>query len=965
MAARQLAEQIDLNEEKPENTKPFFDGDKLVQELLSLGLAAITPRVAKKICAEVEQTLSNQDAKHVADAELISELVRFKLEELGILPFRSLKQRRTALPLQDPQSENVYSQELPFEEEEAEESFDDDETLISELDQLESKESEEDEEDETAIHDIRHIPALDQELLEESSHIVDQASRKDWEENLNHTEKLLEQEEIILPLPPEANLDWADKEKEFFLKSIEEKDQAIELILSNLAQRVASQNTQFSNSQKQEHRRLTYYNLMARQEFLPQAKVFTYLDQGQILDHHQYSLYASLDDALNYAQKLARKINQGAQISVHLFLESDPKDKNNLISFLKVLESTLKALCKNKQHPHLKMIIQADHTEIQNLLTEIKAHFFHELRIAFCFSPYFLDAVAADTHVSLQDTPFSRSTELVEAKNLYDEILHIAFENEFCTLIFSDKNEARDTLERGLHFLSASCLGALNLSKILDHKEIMWQKLKRIVHDSVYFLDDLLDMQNIESQELGESLQNNRSILLCPIGMTDLFVKLKIPYASEEAKNLSEKILDFIRLEAAEASRELAQERGPYSSWNSELPQKPQRNKTLMGLVEDDFWNECFGTPRAFLPLDKLTVNQNFDSHGEQELYSIYSPLAKAFYQEGLFSVDLAETLSKKPSLNQIKDIPQSILDLFSTLYDLPYQEFLNTLSVMGKHCDIIPLLPLYLSANSNKAQIRQAISEVYKNEFEEIDLKANPFFETNQVEESDEVFEIQNLLEDISNLKAVEEFISAEPNEEDNNFEDLTEILPLDTINEEEATEVKTLNAIPLPSYSVYQRPLFLVGKTYRFQGQGLELYITLNRNSENQLIEVLIQNNQAKGQNGPSAIELAGGLINILLEEGMSVSKALKELELKNHGNLDPHNEFNFFMRSLREALGKDEQDLKHQDINSEFDCCEKQSLAFSEEYDSRFGDFLYRFYTCSHCGQSHFVKVSTENH
>ncbi len=69
-----------------------FDPSRLKEELLSLGNPKITQHLAQKISLEVERELEGKKLPYLT-AEIISNHVRFKLEELGLLELRSPKAR--------------------------------------------------------------------------------------------------------------------------------------------------------------------------------------------------------------------------------------------------------------------------------------------------------------------------------------------------------------------------------------------------------------------------------------------------------------------------------------------------------------------------------------------------------------------------------------------------------------------------------------------------------------------------------------------------------------------------------------------------------------------------------------------------------------------------------------------------------------------------------------------------------
>src|SRR5262245_11054863 len=79
-------------EHPPKEHTPRFDRNRLAHELLSLGNPKITSTIARLIAQEVEDELETNPLPLSAD--LISDIVRRKLEELGLIELRSVKPRQ-------------------------------------------------------------------------------------------------------------------------------------------------------------------------------------------------------------------------------------------------------------------------------------------------------------------------------------------------------------------------------------------------------------------------------------------------------------------------------------------------------------------------------------------------------------------------------------------------------------------------------------------------------------------------------------------------------------------------------------------------------------------------------------------------------------------------------------------------------------------------------------------------------
>jgi ribonucleoside-diphosphate reductase alpha chain len=139
------------------------------------------------------------------------------------------------------------------------------------------------------------------------------------------------------------------------------------------------------------------------------------------------------------------------------------------------------------------------------------------------------------------------------------------------------------------------CLGALVLPRFLQGRDIPgdklsvdWQLLKDTVHSSVRFLDDVLTVNNYPLPEISETCKTLRRIGLGIMGLHDMLLMLGHKYNSPAALEFVNKLMNFIKNAAYEASIELAKEKGPFLKFDKELFMKSGFVKTLKPTVRDN-----------------------------------------------------------------------------------------------------------------------------------------------------------------------------------------------------------------------------------------------------------------------------------------------------------------------------------------------------------------------------------------
>ncbi|HEX6434900.1 MAG TPA: response regulator SirA, partial [Gemmatimonadales bacterium] len=125
-------------------------------------------------------------------------------------------------------------------------------------------------------------------------------------------------------------------------------------------------------------------------------------------------------------------------------------------------------------------------------------------------------------------------------------------------------------------------LGSINLGAFVKEdgkveqdgkagQAIDWDRLRRVVHLSTHFLENVIDANQYPLAEITELAQRIRRIGLGVMGLADVFVKLGIPYDSDEGVALGRRIQQFVDEEAKVESERLAAKRGTFAEWEQSI----------------------------------------------------------------------------------------------------------------------------------------------------------------------------------------------------------------------------------------------------------------------------------------------------------------------------------------------------------------------------------------------------------
>ncbi len=224
-------------------------------------------------------------------------------------------------------------------------------------------------------------------------------------------------------------------------------------------------------------------------------------------------------------------------------------------------------------HPDILKFIdcKADNTEITNF------------NLSVGLTEDFMNAAEAGREYELIDPHTRKAVKKLNARVVFNKIVDAAWRNGEPGIIFLDRLNRDNIVPRqgqieatnpcGEQPLLAheSCnLGSINLTKMIKKEggsaAFDWEKLERTVENAVHFLDNVIDVNKYPLEQISFTTKQTRKIGLGVMGWADSLLMMGIPYNTEEAVQLAEKVMAFITEKGRETSRKLAEKRGSVSS---------------------------------------------------------------------------------------------------------------------------------------------------------------------------------------------------------------------------------------------------------------------------------------------------------------------------------------------------------------------------------------------------------------
>lgn len=177
--------------------------------------------------------------------------------------------------------------------------------------------------------------------------------------------------------------------------------------------------------------------------------------------------------------------------------------------------------------------------------------------------------------MTFSDTANRTSNQTARKEN----VIHLS---NLCTEILEVTNDSE----------TAVCnLGSINLAAHVVDGGVDFDRLSETVRTAVKFLDRTIDLSFYPTAEAEKANRKWRPIGLGCMGLADVFFKLRLPFDSPQAQQLSTRIAETIALTAYETSADLAAELGSHSNFDE--------TRAADGVLHLDHWEDAQVTQKA------------------------------------------------------------------------------------------------------------------------------------------------------------------------------------------------------------------------------------------------------------------------------------------------------------------------------------------------------------------------------
>ncbi len=482
-------------------------------------------------------------------------------------------------------------------------------------------------------------------------------------------------------------------------------------------------------------------------------------------------------DTLKQTAKISQSAG-GIGLAIHnvratgSYISGTNGTSNGIVPMLKVFNDTARYVDQGggKRKGSFAMYIEPWHADIMSFLDLKKNHGAEELRArdlfyAMWMPDLFMERVQenaewtlmcpnecpglSDVHSEEFEALYKKyeaegkGRKAIKARELWEKILESQIETGTPYMLYKDaanrksnqKNlgtiKSSNLCTEIMEYTSPDEVAVCNLASIalpmfikngeFDHKEL-FRITKRVTKN----LNRVIDRNYYPVIEAQNSNFRHRPVGLGVQGLADTFIKLRLPFTSDEAKKLNQDIFETLYFAAVTASMEEAKADGAYETYEGSPISKGEFQHNLWNIKDEELsgnwdWDKLrsqvlkHGVRNSLLvaPMPTASTSQILGNNECFEPYTsnIYTRrvlsgefivvnkhLLEDLVELGLWNDELKnEIMRANGSIQGVDEIPQEIKELYKTVWEMSMKDIIDMSRQRGYFIDQSQSLNLFL----------------------------------------------------------------------------------------------------------------------------------------------------------------------------------------------------------------------------------------------------------------------------
>lgn len=256
-------------------------------------------------------------------------------------------------------------------------------------------------------------------------------------------------------------------------------------------------------------------------------------------------------------------------------------------------------------------------------------------------------------------------------------------------------------------------LASIALPKFVNAEgEFDHQKLFDVTYEATKNLNKIIDRNYYPVPEARNSNMRHRPIGLGVQGLADTFILLRLPFESEEAKNLNKEIFETLYYASMTCSKDLAKQFGAYETYEGspvskgvfqydmwdvtpgqrwewdvlkeEVAKYGVRNSLLIAPMPTASTSQILGNNECFEPYTSNLYTRRVLSG---EFIVVNKHLLKDLVKLGLWNEGMKnKVIAANGSIQDIEEIPENIRNLYRTVWEMSMKDILDMAADRGAY---------------------------------------------------------------------------------------------------------------------------------------------------------------------------------------------------------------------------------------------------------------------------------------
>ncbi len=514
----------------------------------------------------------------------------------------------------------------------------------------------------------------------------------------------------------------------------------------------------------------SFYDLMATGMFEPNSP--TLMNAGRPLGQLSACFVLPVDDALSNgrsgiydtlsAMALVHQSGGGTGFSFSRLRPEGDTVRSTMgvasgpVSFMRLYDASTEVVKQGGTRRGANMgILRVDHPDVRTFIrckndTSQVTNF----NISVAVTDAFMHAVETDGEYDLVSPRTGKVTGREKAREIFDLIVEGAWKTGEPGVFFVDRaNEHNPVPALGEYEATNPCgeqpllaydvcnLGSVNVGAFVQKPRsnrpgdgptrpedgIDWDAMRRVVHLSVHFLDNVIDANKFPLPEIAALAQRIRRVGLGLMGWADLLARLGVRYDSDEAVDLGRTVMRFIEEETRVASERLAETRGVFPAWPASIwgpdescardragarirPERRLRNCNLTTVAPTGTISIIAGCSGGIEPLFAVAFMRNQAGSMMPDVNEDFVARAKA---EGWHSLELMERIAQEGHIH-FDEVPPQVQQAFCTAHDITPEWHVRMQAAFQEHVDSA----ISKTTNFPFEATRDDVREIYKTAF-------------------------------------------------------------------------------------------------------------------------------------------------------------------------------------------------------------------------------------------------------